>query len=204
MPFFVRIYARYRFLCVCVRWFVCVYPQRVKELSQEVREFVAIENAKVLPLSARTGHGLDDLRASLAAALSRTPPPSQRPLCVETLEHPRLDAAEPEKPSPLEMGDGEVGVPAALTGDETELFETAEGVHGEEIAVMEAPEGAATATVLDYTSSAKTGKMLVRADMSPPPSLCPKLSSFFVCFVCCCCCCLCPWCIPICCRCFSA
>lgn len=135
----------------------------MKELSKQVREFVAIENATVLPLSAHTGHGLDDLRTSLAAALGRRPPPHERPLPgVGTVEHSKPEALEPESPSPLEVSKSEGGTPAALPGSETDLCETASGVGADEIAIMEAPEGAATATVLDYTSSAKTGKLLVR------------------------------------------
>ena len=153
----------------------------MKELSQEVREFVAIENAKVLPLSARTGYGLDDLRTSLVAALDRRPPPHQSRLSMDTLERSRPHAVEPESPSPLEVAQSEAGAPTALPGRETEFSETAEGVGTDEIAIFEAPEGAATATVLDYTSSAKTGKLLVRAAISPPSS--PLSSSCFMLFV---------------------
>ena len=142
----------------------------MKELSQEVREFVAIENAKVLPLSARTGFGLDDLRTSLMAALGRKPPPCESPVSLETLEHPRPDALERENPSPVEVTKSEAGALGALPGSETGLSETAEGVDTDDIASIEPPEGAATATVLDYTSSAKTGKLLVRAAMSPSSS----------------------------------
>lgn len=153
----------------------------MKELSQEVRKFVAIENAKVLTLSARTGRGLDDLRTSLVTALGQRPPPHESRLSMDTLEQSKPDAVEPENPPPLEVAKSESGAPAALPGFETEVSETAEGVGTDEIAIMEAPEGAATATVLDYTSSAKSGKLLVRAAISPSSS--PLWSSCFLLFV---------------------
>lgn len=82
---------------------------------------------------------------------------------METVEHSQPEALKPENPSLLEVSTSEGGTPAALPGSETDLSETAAGAGADEIATMEAPEGAATATVLDYTSSAKTGKLLVRA-----------------------------------------
>lgn len=139
--------------------------QRVKDLSTEIREFVAIQNAQVLPVSAHTGRGLNDLRISLATALSRDdPPPSERPPSVETPECSRLETRHHE--SPLRLEDpGVASCDAVATGGSGNGVPTAvrigEGVRGIEVVMAEAPEGAATATVLDYTSSAKTGKVLV-------------------------------------------
>ncbi|CAN0573742.1 unnamed protein product, partial [Ectocarpus sp. 12 AP-2014] len=56
--------------------------------------------------------------------------------------------------------------PVGLTGSEVAVaadVHSAEGgsAGGVEVVMAEAPEGAATGTVLDYTSSAKTGKVLL-------------------------------------------
>ncbi|CAN0052680.1 unnamed protein product, partial [Ectocarpus sp. 12 AP-2014] len=146
-----------------------VAAQRVKELSAEVREFVAIQDAKVLPLSAHTGFGLDILRTSLADALSQTFPPKE---CV----HPMMADPEGFGLQPGQSGatpdlgiptvDPDPAPPVGSTGSEVAV---AAGVHsaeggsagGVEVIMAEAPEGAATGTVLDYTSSAKTGKVLL-------------------------------------------
>ena len=125
---------------------VCVSPlQRVKDLSAEVREFVAIQDAKVIPLSAHTGHGLDSLRTTLAATLSQ---PGIGTPGVLGLEAPDVVQGV------LVRSGAQVRAVAAGAGRDGEEGDV-------EVVVAEAPEGAATATVLDYTSSAKTGKMLV-------------------------------------------
>lgn len=118
-----------------------------------MREFVAIRDAKVTPLSAHTGHGLDSLRTTLTSALSQ--PSSETP-----------DAFGLEAPE-VEEGGAEAEVPPAVVRDGEEDGE--EG--GVEVVMADAPEGAATATVLDYTSSAKTGKVLVSIS-SPPCAAC--------------------------------
>ncbi|CAM9105762.1 unnamed protein product [Scytosiphon promiscuus] len=145
-----------------------VATQRVKDLSTEVREFVAIQSAQVIPLSARTGYGLDNLRTSLAAALGHNstavgnptpgmgnpdsiePGPSQKQPAAG-YQSPTVDDREAVTPT---AGTAGVSVPtgdAEARGDGPEV----------EVVMAEAPEDAATATVLDYVSSAKTGKVLL-------------------------------------------
>lgn len=134
-----------------------------------MREFVAIKSAQVIPLSARTGYGLDDLRTSLAAALGHESLASGRSTpSVERPETPKSGSSRKQNHADSELskvdamttaaGPGSVSVSTAdlrAEGDEPEV----------EVVMAEAPEHAATATVLDYRSSAKTGKVLVRADL---------------------------------------
>lgn len=47
----------------------CLLYQRLADLSKELREFIALEHAQVLPISAHTGYGLDKLRAALVNTL---------------------------------------------------------------------------------------------------------------------------------------
>ncbi|CAB1120457.1 unnamed protein product [Ectocarpus sp. CCAP 1310/34] len=146
-----------------------VAAQRVKELSAEVREYVAIQDAKVLPLSAHTGFGLDNLRTSLADALNQSFPQKERvyptmadlegfglqPGQSETFPDLGIPGVDPDPAPPVRPTESEVAVAAGV--------HSAEGgsAGGVEVVMAEAPEGAATGTVLDYTSSAKTGKMLL-------------------------------------------
>ncbi|CAM9255833.1 unnamed protein product [Hapterophycus canaliculatus] len=142
--------------------------QRVKELSAEVRDFVAIQSAQVIPLSARTGYGLDNLRSSLAAALGHNPPASERPR--SSTESPGSPESEPTRKqdsagSEAPTIDGKEAA-TARAGPGSALGPTADArAEGDglevEVVVAEAPADAATATVLDYISSAKTGKMLL-------------------------------------------
>ncbi|CAM9259184.1 unnamed protein product [Ectocarpus sp. 4 AP-2014] len=146
-----------------------VAAQRVKELSAEVREFVAIQDAKVLPLSAHTGFGLDNLRTSLADALRQTFPPKDRvhptmadpegfglqPGQSETSPDLGIPRVDPDPAPPV----GPTGFEDAVTAGIHSAEERSAG--GVEVVMAEAPEGAATGTVLDYTSSAKTGKVLL-------------------------------------------
>lgn len=140
------------------------YLQRVKDLTTEVGEFVAIQNAQVLPVSAHTGSGLGDLRASLAIALSQQPPPSEHPLSVENKECSGSETSQRKDHSPLADPVDSSWAAAATDRLGTSVSMAAgsgEGVQGFEVVEAEAPGGAAAATVLDYTSSAKTGKVLV-------------------------------------------
>lgn len=147
----------------------CAGSQRVKELSAEVREFVAIQDAKVLPLSAHTGFGLDNLRTSLADALSQTFPAMEcvhpteadpegfglQPGQSETSPDFGIPRVDPDPAPPVGPAGSEVAAAAGV--DRAEGGSAGEG----EVVMAGAPEGAATGTVLDYTSSAKTGKVLV-------------------------------------------
>jgi Fe2+ transport system protein B len=47
---------------------VCVL-QRLAELTAELHEFVALDGAPVVPISAVTGAGMDSLRSTIATAL---------------------------------------------------------------------------------------------------------------------------------------
>ncbi|CAM9222679.1 unnamed protein product [Ectocarpus fasciculatus] len=146
-----------------------VAAQRVKELSAEVREFVAIQDAKVLPLSAHTGFGLDNLRTSLADALSQTFPPKEG--VHPTTADPEGFGLQPcQSETAPDLGvprvDRDPAPPVGPTGSEVAVaagVDSAEGgpSGGVEVVMAEAPDGAATGTVLDYTSSAKTGKVLL-------------------------------------------
>lgn len=129
------------------------FLQRVKDLSEEVKEFVGTENAKVVPLSAHTGYGLDNLRASLAAALGRIPPPSE----------PLASVGPPKRSSIFDSPETADGARLGTPESRLVVSEPAEAVDADEEVIPEAPEGAATGTVLDYTSSAKTGRLLVSA-----------------------------------------
>ncbi|CAN0309544.1 unnamed protein product [Pylaiella littoralis] len=138
--------------------------QRVKDLTTEVGEFVAIQNAQVLPVSAHTGSGLGDLRASLAIALSQQPSPSEHPLSVENKECSGSETSQRKDHSPLADPVDSSWAAAATDRLGTSVSMAAgsgEGVQGFEVVEAEAPGGAAAATVLDYTSSAKTGKVLL-------------------------------------------
>ena len=156
-----------------------LFAQRIEELSAEVREFVAVEDAKVIPVSAHTGYGLDTLRTTLAAALvqhstpAATPPGRRSDIEASEgfgLETRRLVESLPASP---EVPGGEGGSEAGVAGSEGGGLHAVEDARGEEVEVVmaDSPEGAATATVLDYTSSAKTGKVLVsvRAGADYPP-----------------------------------
>lgn len=123
-----------------------------------MREFIALRDAKVIPLSAHTGHGLDSLRTTLAAALSQhSMSSSKHPLRIGTPDAVGLEAPEVE----------EGGAEAVLAGSQAEVPAAVgrAGDDGEEpdveVVEADAPQGAATATVLDYTSSAKSGRVLV-------------------------------------------
>lgn len=139
-------------------------PQRLDELSRQVREYVAVEDAQVLPLSAHTGIGLDSIRTALASALGRHPS-----FAVEATPAGRNASPLPSGPRELEErcpsgtsgADKTPGVKVGLKAVGSETLDATEPECGVDMA--EAPEGAATATVLDYTSSAKTGKLLVSA-----------------------------------------
>lgn len=142
--------------------------QRVKDLSAQVREFVAIQSAQVIPLSARTGHGLDNLRTSLAAALGCSPTASEPPTpSIENPESPKLEPLQEQRPADSEaqrIDDREVATIAAEPGvvsDPAVDIRAEDGTLEMEVVMAKAPEDAATATVLDYVSSAKTGKVLV-------------------------------------------
>lgn len=138
--------------------------QRLEELSRQVREYVAIEDAQVLPLSAYTGMGLDSIRTALASALGRHPPPAVAGL-------PATETASPSPSVPQEIEErclsgvsGADMTSGVKVGPETVGSETLDASGPDcGVSMAEAPEGAATATVLDYTSSAKTGKLLVSA-----------------------------------------
>lgn len=138
--------------------------QRLEDLSRQVREYVAIEDAQVLPLSAHTGIGLDNIRTALASALGRHPS-----FAVEAPPAARNASPLPSGPRELEERcpsgtSGADETPSVRVGLKTvgsEALDAAEPDCG--VAMADAPEGAATATVLDYTSSAKTGKLLVSA-----------------------------------------
>lgn len=121
--------------------------QTLQDLSKEIQEFVALENAQILPISAQTGRGLDDLRVALASALPRQPYPSERLSSIDPVGLSAYDPLGPEESAAQETGTS--GIPDSEAGKAIR------------VAVAEAPEGAATASVLDYTSSAKTGKMMV-------------------------------------------
>lgn len=133
--------------------------QRLKDLSDEIREFVAIEDAQVLPLSAHTGFGMNGLRGSLAAALG-----TRASHCTAT---PTAETTTSSVQNHLERESSETVVGPALRKspdeDETGVKSTEyEGVDGDmDVCMAEGPPGAATATVLDYVSSAKTGKLMV-------------------------------------------
>lgn len=131
-------------------------------MSTEIREFVAIQNAQVLPVSAHTGSGLNDLRTSLAAALSQDRPHSTRLPSVET---PKGSEVRQHEGHPRPEDSVGSSCAAAATDGSGKSVSTpvrlGEGVQGAEVVVADAPKGAATATVLDYTSSAKAGKVLV-------------------------------------------
>ena len=114
-----------------------------------MREFVAIRDAKVIPLSAHTGHGLDSLRTTLAGALSHPSTGTPYALGLKALE-----IEEGVAEAVLDGSAAEVPATAGRAGEDGEQG-------GVEVVMAEAPEGAATATVLDYTSSAKAGKVLV-------------------------------------------
>lgn len=139
-----------------------------------------MENAQIQPISAHTGKGLDNLRSSLAAALGRRQPQPQ-PLTLSSERHPPSTDThkEPSDQTFQETGDhsalpGESPGTEGLSSDggvgvrsETDFSETEDEEGGDasvEVCMAEAPENAATATVLDYTSSAKTGKVMVSAD----------------------------------------
>jgi translation initiation factor IF-2 len=47
----------------------CVCMQRLAELTAELHEFVALDGAPVVPISAVTGAGMDSLRSTIASAL---------------------------------------------------------------------------------------------------------------------------------------
>lgn len=137
--------------------------QRVKDLSTEIREFVAIQNAQVVPVSARTGSGLNGLRTSLAAALSQHPSPSERPPSNGSPECSGSETRD-QGPPALECPAGSRWASAATDTSGNRGSTTVgsdDDIRGAEVVVAEAPEDAATATVLDYSSSAKTGKVLV-------------------------------------------
>lgn len=107
--------------------------QRLEDLSKEAREFIALEHAQVLPISAHTGYGLDKLRLALMSTLGcKTGSSEGDPTIKKT---PNKEAEET---------DDHVHVGKDALGD----------------TVVEGPARAATATVLDYVNSAKTGKML--------------------------------------------
>lgn len=120
--------------------------QRLKSLSQEVREFVATESAQVVPISAKTGHGLDHLRQAVAASLLSGD---------DAYENPEAGRSETVKSEVAGSSQ-----PPSRSVSLTIRSETADSA-----AEVKAPVGAATATVLDYVSSAKSGKvMLVLVD----------------------------------------
>lgn len=102
----------------------------------------------MLPISAHTGYGLDKLRAALVSTLGRESGSSAGSPTIENdlTQNKGLEEKEDQTPvdkDSLAFGSGDRG--SERTG----------------VSVVEAPEGAATGTVLDYVSSAKTGKMLV-------------------------------------------
>lgn len=139
-----------------------------------MREFVAIRDAKIVPLSAHTGQGLDSLRITLAAALSQRSTSPKHPPSVET---PDALGLEPQQHGPPTSASEapqveEGGAEAVVVGPVSEVPAAVgraeeDGEEGVEVVMAEAPEGAATATVLDYVSSAKTGKVLVSFSSHP-------------------------------------
>lgn len=135
------------FGCAPLTWFcstnwVPLIHQRLKSLSQEVREFVATESAQVVPISAKTGHGLDHLRQAVAASLLSGD---------DAYENPEAGRSETVKSEVAGSSQ-----PPSRSVSLTIRSETADSA-----AEVKAPVGAATATVLDYVSSAKSGKVMV-------------------------------------------
>ncbi len=146
--------------------------QKIEELSAEVREFVAIEDAAVIPISAHTGYGLDSLRTTLAAALVQHPtlaptPPERQPGVEASEGFGSESGAAAESLSASQVPGAEGGAGDAVAGSQDDALSAVGGApRGEfEVVMADAPEGAAMATVLDYTSSAKTGKVLVSFDV---------------------------------------
>lgn len=189
-----------------------VIPQRLSSLSEEVREFVATSNAEVVPISAKTGYGLDHLRQAVASALAKGISASTTsPHGTSTSDSPAsgvaddattiADAAgsggEPNESEPVHGSEVVEALPPLTFADgfstvglftpaptqvksSTAVSATVEsptiesptdssstrssstfGSETDEWAAVEAPPGAATATVLDYVSNAKSGKVMV-------------------------------------------
>jgi translation initiation factor IF-2 len=149
-----------------------LHVQRLAELTAELHEFVALDGAPVVPISAVTGTGMDSLRSTIASVLRQPGITATAGTAAGTTAATEITTATATATAGTSTADSTTAAvqqtgkkgrqkKSATKHSSTSLQQQQQQQQQQQLGVVSSDDVPAMASVLDYVSSPKLGTRMV-------------------------------------------